>query len=42
MINLPAEVCLNVDVEDDLANGSPCVVKELDFRVSGSKRCSIF
>ena len=37
--NLPAEICLNVDVEDGLANGSPCIVKELDFRVSGSKRC---
>lgn len=37
----PAEICINVDVEDGLTNGSPCIVKNLDFRVAGSKRCSI-
>lgn len=39
--SLPAEICLNVDGEDGLANGSLCINEELDFRVSGSKRCSI-
>lgn len=41
MKNLLVEVCLNVDVEDGLVNGSFCIVKELDFRVFGFKRCSI-
>lgn len=39
--DLPAEICINVNVQDGLTNGSPCVVKKLDFRVPGFKRCSI-
>lgn len=39
--DLPAEICVNVNVQDGLTNGSPCVVKKLDFRVPGFKRCSI-
>lgn len=39
--NLPAEICLNIDVEDGLTNGTPCTVKKLDFRVKNSNRCSI-
>lgn len=35
------EICINVDVEDGLINGSLCIVKNLDFRVVGFKRCSI-
>lgn len=31
--DLPAEICVNVNVQDGLTNGSPCVVKKLDFRV---------
>lgn len=41
MKDLPADICLNVDGEDGLANGSLCINEELDSRVSGSKRCSI-
>lgn len=39
--NLPAEICINVDVEDGLTNGMYCIVKKLDFRVENSSRCSI-
>jgi hypothetical protein len=39
--NLPAEICLNIDVEDGLTNGTSCIVKKLDFRVENSNRCSI-
>ena len=39
--DLPAEICINVDVEDGLTNGTPCMVKKLDYRVHGSNRCSI-
>lgn len=39
--NLPAEICINVDVEDGLTNGTSCIVKKLDFRVENSSRCSI-
>lgn len=38
---LPAEICVNIDVKDGMTNGTPCTVKRLDFRVLGSKRCSI-
>lgn len=38
---LPAEICVNIDVKDGMTNGTPCIVKRLDFRVLGSKRCSI-
>ena len=39
--NLPAELCINVDVTDGMTNGTPCTVKKLDYRVQGSTRCSI-
>ena len=38
---LPAEICVNIDVSDGLANGTPCIITKLDFRVPGSSRCSI-
>lgn len=34
VLDLPAEVCLNIDVVDGLTNGSPCLVKKFDFRVT--------
>lgn len=34
-------ICINVDVEDGLTNGTSCIVKKLDFRVENSSRCSI-
>ncbi|WAR30845.1 hypothetical protein MAR_033387, partial [Mya arenaria] len=37
----PAELCANIDVSDGLANGTPCLIKKLEFRVPGSDRCSI-
>ncbi|XP_060603886.1 uncharacterized protein LOC132756767 [Ruditapes philippinarum] len=40
-VNLPAEICVNVDTSDGLTNGASCQVKKFDFRVPGSKRCSI-
>lgn len=39
--NLPTEICINVDVEDGLTNGTSCIVKKLDFRVENSSRCSM-
>ncbi|XP_053407909.1 uncharacterized protein LOC128559625 [Mercenaria mercenaria] len=39
--NLPAELCSNVDVSDGMANGTPCSIKKLDYRVENSNRCSI-
>lgn len=27
--DLPAEICINVDVKDGLTNGNPCIVKKL-------------
>ena len=38
---LQVEICVNVDVEDGLANGTPGVVEKVDYRVPGSRRCSI-
>ena len=40
-INVPAEVSVNISVEDGLTNGASCVVKKLDYRIENSKRCSI-
>lgn len=40
-IDLPAELCLNINVEDGMTNGAACHVKKFDFRVAGSERCSI-
>ncbi|WAR29643.1 hypothetical protein MAR_003211 [Mya arenaria] len=37
----PAELCANIDVSDGLANGTPCLIKKLEFRVPVSDRCSI-
>lgn len=28
---LPAEICVNIDVKDGMTNGTPCTVKRLDF-----------
>lgn len=39
--DMPAEICINIDVEDGLTNGTTCLVKKLDFRVENSQRCSI-
>ena len=39
--NLPAELCINIDVLDGMTNGTPCIVKKLDYRVQDSSRCSI-
>ena len=39
--DLPAEICVNINVMDGLTNGTPCIVKKLDFRVLHSARCSI-
>ena len=38
---LPAKICVNIDESDGLANGTPCIITKLDFRVPGSSRCSI-
>ena len=38
---LPAKICVNIDESDGLANGTPCIITNLDFRVPGSSRCSI-
>lgn len=40
-IDLPAELCLNINVEDGMTNGAACHVKKFDFRIAGSERCSI-
>jgi hypothetical protein len=37
----PYELCLNIDVSDGLANGTPCIIKMFDYRVENSNRCSI-
>lgn len=34
------ELCVNINVEDGMTNGS-CIVQLLDFRVENSTRCSI-
>lgn len=39
--DMPAEICINIDVEDGLTNGTTCMVKKIDFRVENSERCSI-
>ena len=40
-IGPPFELCLNIDVEDGLTNGTPCVLRKFDYRVEMSSRCSI-
>ncbi|CAC5393462.1 unnamed protein product [Mytilus coruscus] len=39
--NLNADICTNISIEDGLTNGASCCIKLLDYRVEGSKRCSI-
>lgn len=39
--DLPGELSINVDVSDGLTNGTPCIIKKLDYRVYASERCSI-
>jgi hypothetical protein len=39
--DFPAALCINIDIRDGLTNGTPCIVKKLDFRVDCSERCSI-
>lgn len=29
--DLPAEICINIDVEDGLTNGTSCIVKKTGF-----------
>ncbi|XP_065942635.1 uncharacterized protein [Magallana gigas] len=41
VLNIPAEITNNVDVQDGITNGASCIVKHFDFRVEGSNRCSI-
>ena len=40
-LEMPAEMCVNVDVTDGLTNGAMCVIKRFDYRVKNSHRCSI-
>lgn len=40
-IGPPFELCLNVCVEDGLANGTSCVIKMFEYRVKHSERLSI-
>lgn len=40
-VGVTYELCVNIDVDDGLTNGSPCIVKKIDYRVENSHRCSI-
>lgn len=40
-VGIQYELCVNINVEDGMTNGSPCIVQLLDFRVENSTRCSI-
>lgn len=40
-VGVQYELCVNINVEDGMTNGSPCIVQLLDFRVENSTRCSI-
>ena len=40
-IGLQYELCVNVDVGDGMTNGTPCLIKKVDYRVENSDRCSI-
>lgn len=40
-VGVQYELCVNINVEDGMTNGSPCIVQMLDFRVENSSRCSI-
>lgn len=40
-VGVQYELCVNINVEDGMTNGSPCIVQFLDFSVENSSRCSI-
>lgn len=40
-VGVQFELCVNINVEDGVTNGSPCIVQFLDFSVENSSRCSI-
>ena len=31
-LGLPSEICLNVDTDDGITNGAPCIVKKFDYK----------
>ena len=39
--DIAAEITNNVNVQDGITNGASCVIKQFDYRVEGSTRCSI-
>uniref|UniRef100_A0A8W8LNP2 DNA helicase n=1 Tax=Magallana gigas TaxID=29159 RepID=A0A8W8LNP2_MAGGI len=41
VIDVPAEITNNVNVQDGVTNGSPCIVKKFDYFVQDSERVSI-
>lgn len=41
MKDIAAEITNNVNVQDGITNGASCVIKQFDYRVEGSTRCSI-
>lgn len=41
VIDVPAEITNNVNVQDGVTNGSPCIVKKFDYLVQDSERVSI-
>lgn len=41
VIGIAAEITSNVNVQDGITNGASCVIKQFDYRVEGSTRCSI-
>lgn len=41
VIGIAAEITSNVNVQDGITNGASCIIKQFDYRVEGSTRCSI-
>lgn len=41
VIGIAAEITSNVNVQDGITNGASCVIKQFEYRVEGSTRCSI-
>lgn len=41
VIDVPAEITNNVNVQDGVTNGSPCIVKKFDYLVQDSEKVSI-
>lgn len=39
--DIAAEITNNVNVQDGITNGASRVIKQFDYRVEGSTRCSI-